>query len=247
MKIELRRSSQLKDANICLFSKQVFNSLNLAEGVQYNIHFGQGTESVQIGLNDAEDNVMVITDSLFHDFLIFDGMKLNIRREEKDIYLGPVVGQFVNSVKLKEYKEGTAPRQHGRGALLENCLLYVFSIYDIDWENRRIKGYTLLPDSEKWEEGWFPMPDIIYDRGAGFKKVEKHEVKTLRAVFREVLKIKFINSKDYLGKKTICKELSKFPEASDLLPMTINYESFDDLFTMLKHYNFVFLKDSLGS
>lgn len=247
MKVEIVRTLQQKDANVCLFSKEAFNSLKLIEGVKYNIHLGQSTESVKISLNNAEGNVMIITNKIFDEFFIFEGLKLNIRREEEDIYLGPVVGEFLTNSDLRYYRKGIAPVYHGRGALLENCLLYVFSLYDIDWESGKIRGYTLLPGSEKWVRGWFPMPDIIYDRAAGFREEERYTVKQIRKIFSEALKIKFINSQGYLGKKTTYKKLSKFPKVYKFLPRTVSYTSFDDLISMLKKYDFIFLKASLGS
>jgi hypothetical protein len=174
-------------------------------------------------------------------------MTLNIKRENEDIYLGPVVGMFTNNHNFKLYKKGIGQLYHGRGALAESCLFYVYSLYSIDWKNRRVRGYTLLPTSEKWVRGWFPMPDVIYDRGVGFEQEEKSTVKEIRKIFRNYLKIKFINKRDYLSKKETYEKLSKFPEAREYLPRTMTYTSFNDLIIMLKQYDFIFLKASLSS
>jgi hypothetical protein len=247
MNVKIKKLSQQKYTNVCLFSREVFNSLNLLENVKYNIHLGQSAEYCSIDLYDGEGNVMAIPEKLFDELLIFQGMRLNIRKEDEDIYLGPVVGIFINYHNLPFFKKGTALKYNARAALFENCLSYYFSIDDIDWSGGKIKGYTLVPKSEEWVVGWFPIPDIIYDRGIKFKEEEKSAVKEIRKRFRKHPKIKIINRRNYLGKKDTFEKLSRFPEVSIFLPRTITYTNFNDLIMMLKQYNFLFIKSSLGS
>lgn len=247
MEVQIKRLLPQIHANVCFLSKDIFNSLNLSEEVIYNIHLGQSSEYYNIHSNEDIDGVMSIPEELFSKYLIFHGMSLNIRRENDDIYLGPVVGVFINynMFPLSEYK--TYDVNHGAAALSESCLCYYFSIHDIDWNKGKIKGYTLLPQSEIWACGWFPMPSVIYDRGVRFKEKEKPLVKEIRKRFKNNPEIKMINGKKALSKKETYKKLVKYPQVSKFLPETIDYKNFDDLFIMLMQYDFIFLKASYGT
>ena len=42
---------------------------------------------------------------------------------------------------------------------------YVFSAGDVDWVKGRIHGWS--PGPNGWRRGWFPLPDVVYDRAWG--------------------------------------------------------------------------------
>ena len=42
--------------------------------------------------------------------------------------------------------------------------VFVFSPLTLDEERRRVKGYCCQAGTADWQEGWFPLPDLVYDR-----------------------------------------------------------------------------------
>lgn len=246
MNIKLKKLLEHNHSNLCLFSKDILKNLSLSEGENYNIYLGQSSELCTLGIYEEEEGIIAIPQNMFDKFSIFDGISLNIRKENNEIHLGPVVGIFIN-YKEFSYFENDEGKNEGKAAISEDTLCYYFSINDIDWNEGRVKGYNLVPKTEKWELGWFPLPDVIYDRGVNFKEKEKPLVKELRKIFRNNPNIKMINRKNALGKREIYKKLSKFPEVYRFLPDTVDYTRFEDLLAMIVKYKFIFLKASYGS
>jgi hypothetical protein len=247
MEVQIKRFSGTADINVCWLPQSVYTSLNLSREVKYNIHVGQICQHSFVDIDKTNEEAMSIPDASFDKFLLVDGLALNIRKEDGDIYLGPVVGAFINKVFLSYCKRGSAAREDAWGALSEKCLFYYFSINDVCWEENKIKGYTLSPKSNKWIAGWFPMPDIVYDRGSSFVKAEKPLVKEIRERLRSNPRISFINCCDYLGKWETNKMLAKYTEMGHYLPRTIQYSNFNDVIFTLKQHGFIFIKSYYGS
>ncbi len=91
------------------------------------------------------------------------------------------------------------------------------------------------------------MPNVIYDRGVNFSLKQKKSVKNIRKKFQNHPSIYFINNQDYLGKWQLYKKMAQYPEMRKYLPETRRYCSFIDLESMLKKYNYIFLKSFYGS
>lgn len=162
---------------------------------------------------------------------------------ERDNKPRPVVGVLVNKLfffmpggklfaaKLMQANE-KAP-----------CSIYFFPPENIDWRSKRIKGYVY---QKEWVGGWWPFPHIIYDRGAGFKNLDKVKVDRIRQRFQRLPEIQFINS-GRLEKWKVYEKLSRFDEVKKYLPETIIYRHFRDIREMLARHRTVFLKTSGGS
>lgn len=247
--MEVQVKSMLKESeqSICLLPQDIINSLHLSKEKLYNIHFGQLYKHALIDLVGNQENCMIVSQKLFNELLLVPDLTLNIRKEFDDIYLGPVVGIFINQYNFPLYEDGTAPKYHARASIAEHCYCYYFSIDNINWKENTIKGYTLSPVSNKWIYGLFPMPDVIYDRGVGFEEEQKPLVKEIRNNFKKNPNIHIINKRNYLGKEETYEKLSKYPEICCYLPKTIPYTNFNDVLIMLKQYDFIFLKYSFGS
>lgn len=247
MEVKVKRLSDDEYRDKCLISRDIFDKFNLSYEAEYNIHVGQLNYYSYIKVLENEASIIMVSNNIFDKLCLVDELVLNIKKENKDIYLGPVVGVFLNHYNFPLYEDGSAPKHHARGAISQNCLFYCFSIKNIDWNERKINGYTLLPSSEVWVNGWFPMPDVIYDRGVGFEQEEKPLVKEIRKRLKNYPNMKIINRRNYLSKKETYEKLFKYNEINKFFPKTINYTNFNDVIIMLKQYDFIFIKASLGS
>lgn len=177
-------------------------------------------------------------------------MSLNIWKAGDAIYLGPVVGIFVNPIYISFLSKGNIPltaRKDIQANMVAKCLIYFFSLDHIDWQDKTIQGYTVDPESNQWTFQTFPFPDVIYDCGVNFPASKKSKVKRIRQRFREDPGIQFINDRDYLGKWELYTKLSKYEELRPYLPETIRYQSVDDLQTMLAKHRLIYIKSFYGS
>ncbi|WP_246517461.1 YheC/YheD family protein [Clostridium aciditolerans] len=238
------------EAEVCLISKEIFDDLKLSTEVKYNIHVGQLNKCSYIRPKDIKGSYMYFTMPIFNELLLYNNANLNIWRKGNDIYLGPVVGVFVNTRYLKSIEKLHTPincKKTMQANEEENCLLYYFSIEDVNWVENKIKGFTFIKRLNVWKHCWLPMPDVVYDRAAKFETNQRLLVSHIKNQFRHHPRIHLINSGDALSKWKVYKYLSKYPKIIGYLPKTIIYKSFQDILNMLKEYGFIFLKASYGS
>lgn len=235
----------------CLVDKKTYDDLKISETTTYKLHLGQLTAVCNIKTHLQSNNLIYIPEHILEEIMLYEDITLNIWKNDNDIYLGPVVGMFVPRRVFNSCKEGRAAVtliEHIQEASpFSNCFGYCFCVDDVDLENNIIKGYTFIQNSNQWQYGNLPIPDVIYDRAPYLEKEEKELAKAIRQEFSINPKIRFINPVGSLGKWPLYKNLSKYPEMKRYLPYTISYNNFDDILLMLDKYNFIFLKSSYGS
>ncbi|WP_170031912.1 YheC/YheD family endospore coat-associated protein [Alteribacillus bidgolensis] len=246
------KKSHNKRSNKVYLPEKIVYSLGLEKGIFYNICVGQLHEQVFIEGHKEDTEYMYVPNEIFHNLLLLSNLHLNIWVEEEktNIYLGPVVGVFVNTKYMKYISKGEIPfslQKHMEAGMQEGCLLYYFSINDIKWFENKVKGYIYAPKWGKWLDYWLPLSNVIYDRGVGFQREEKPLVKHIRNQFTTHPAMKLINNCDFLGKWKVHKLLYKYNEVKQYLPHTITYKTFDKVIYMLEKYQHVFLKSFYGS
>ena len=253
MQINIRWCIESNSGNVCFVSHRVFDALHLSQTKKYTLHFGQHTQEITFRPLRVCKKCLYLTPDLFiakvsvDELSIFEEITLNIWKQGQDIYLGPVLGIFVRPGRLTVPKELSPTLSHMKAGHQEHFLCYYFSIHNIDWEHKRIRGFTMDPGVNTWIYGWFPLPDVVYDRGAGFAEEQKAAVREIRERLRNDFRVKFINSLDYIGKWQTYRNLSKYKEIAKHLPITIRYTDFEDIIDMLNQYGFIFIKSYYGS
>lgn len=250
MKIIVEKLKRSISENICLIPSEIFNSLNLNINGKYKLCVGLLSEEVYFKPSYSDSEKMYFPIVTFNNLQLFSRVKLNIWRDESNIYLGPVVGVFVNDRYLKSISDDNPPlscQKHIQANSKGNCLLYYFSIDGINWFDKKIKGFVFSPRFNEWKKYWLPMPNVVYDRGVAFDKLDKSLVYHIRNSFKKNPDIHFINSSDYLGKWQIYNRLQKYDEITEHLPYTIRYDDFSSVKNMLNKYNFIFIKSYYGS
>jgi hypothetical protein len=249
LEVQIKKLSENVDSNICYMPNDIFNLFKLSKEILYKLHLGQSHEYSYITPMVEQDKCMYFSNSVFKKLLLFEGVTLNIWKNGDEIYLGPVVGIFVRSkstAALRIGKHSFFIQKHAEAGSKTNCLSYFYSIEGINWDEGKIKGYTFVQNLNEWRYDWFPMPDVIYDRGVHFNEYQKPYVKYMREQFR-ANNVHFINSPRYFNKWKVYECLSKYPDVSIYLPKTIIYRSFSDVLSMLNEYEFIFVKASSGS
>ncbi len=241
-----------KDApdGICLLARDIFRQLKLSHRTRYTLHVGRLKMPAIIRPDNSSSTDMLLTRPIFNGLLLYSDARINIWKKNRDIYLGPVVGVFVNNRYLEDIEKGCPPvsaQKHMQANEKACCLTYYFSIERINWVDNWIKGYTYIHSLNKWKYYRFALADVIYDRGVNFLDNEKLLVRHIRRQLDYHPKIRVINSRNYLGKWQLYNALAKYGEIKKYLPETILYSDFAALEDMLLRYDFVFVKASLGS
>lgn len=125
----------------------------------------------------------------------------------------------------------------------QNIFIYFFFARDVDWHQRRIKGYIWT--GKQWRRGLLRFPDIIYNR-IHFRNIESQsQVKQLLRRFERDPSIYLFNSR-FLNKWEVYKALRIRKSTAKWLPETVRFNH-KSLTTMVKKYPAVFLKYSYGS
>src|ERR1700730_19000540 len=88
------------DTHFCYVCPKIFDTLNLVNKSKYTLHVGHFKETLTFKVKKKRTGSISLPSSIFKQLLLIDGMVLNIRKENRDIYFGPVVGIFVNTRKI---------------------------------------------------------------------------------------------------------------------------------------------------
>lgn len=158
----------------------------------------------------------------------------------------PLIGVFVNKKFFSKRNVALFAKKLNQANEKAKCSIFFFTLENINWKRRTISGYVLGVNSKQWIERQLPFPDIIYDRGTAFGGEEKTEAEALRARFKKLPGIQFINSCK-LKKWKVHQKLSKHKAVNQYLPATTFSHGIDDIRAMMAKYGYLFLKSSGGS
>jgi hypothetical protein len=128
----------------------------------------------------------------------------------------------------------------------KGMIVFVFTIFDIEWEKYRVKGYTYDFIKDDWAVRYFPTPDIIYERGNTITigNYGQHAFNYLNNTRR--MKIKFINNPESRrisnDRWRIYQFLSSDRELRKYLPRTIRLKQDEQIFECLEDNNEILIK-----
>lgn len=174
-----------------------------------------------------------------------EGAKLEKSRANKGRFR-PLIGVFINKKLLWTRRVVLFARKLYQANDKAKCSIYFFSHENIDWEKQKIRGYLYGGSKKRWQESLLPFPDIVYDRGAGFGRLEEGNVERLRARFKKIPGIQFINSCK-LPKWQLHQKLSRHKAVNKYLPATNLSRGIQDIRKAIAKHGYLFLKSSGGS
>ncbi|MCR3921339.1 MAG: YheC/YheD family protein [Firmicutes bacterium] len=239
--------------NICLVPRTIVERFKLSPEKKYYLHLGQQIKEVVIRPSGINNQFLYIEPTTFlpdltvEEITVYENVELNFWVKDEEIFLGPVVGIFVRPNQLKVPDAFSSFMSHMTAGQEKHFLCYYFSCNSIDWEGQRVRGFTFVPDMNKWIYAWLPLPDVVYDRGAGFAMKHKKSVKEIRRKLRVDTLVRFINTRGYIGKWKLYQKLSKHNEIAQYLPQTVSYEGLATLGPMVQKFDLLFLKSYFGS
>lgn len=128
----------------------------------------------------------------------------------------------------------------------KGVLSYVFTIHDIWWERKLVKGYTYDFSINSWKKSWFQLPDVIYDRGDVVSAENYGKLAVDYEYYTKKNHIKFINSLPFINLANNKWETYLLLDSHDITkkyqPITVEYDGYEQLKKFLDEYGHVFLK-----
>jgi len=122
---------------------------------------------------------------------------------------------------------------------------YVVTASQLKLSKPRVAGYTFSEETQTWKKGWFPLPDIVYNR------VPMREDEMLPAVRRKIAaclkhpNIRLFNPA-FFNKWSLFEWLSMSKTTRPYIPATRRLVSREGLRRMLKQHPFLYLKPVSG-
>ncbi|MBP3962134.1 YheC/YheD family protein [Paenibacillus lignilyticus] len=111
--------------------------------------------------------------------------------------------------------------------------------------SRLINGFRLKHG--RWQQGSFPLPDVLYDRSLPRTNVQYKLASCALAELKRLKPYILLNG-SLPGKLDVYRELERDSQLSPWLPSTYKYEGASDLTQLMKQYpEGLFLKPSAGS
>lgn len=121
--------------------------------------------------------------------------------------------------------------------------VYVFTPQDVDSSNEKIHAMFYNTETRSWNRRWVRFPNVIYDRCRIQKSVRFQQLLAFRKRYSHLL---FLN-RPLRNKWTIYRTLGKVTAFRNHLPVTKLYQSSDDVVSLLKKFNTVYLKPINGT
>lgn len=215
------------------------------------MRFGQKlVKKVQVRINDTNDE-MEVSPTLFDTFGLDSHMKCHLTISDQILRIGPLIAIFVDTKYIYTLLEKQQPSF--RSVELEKAnghaktILIYFSIHDIHFQQRKIRGTYYHPREKRWVQGIFPFPDIIHHRGHILRRPHA-KYRAAKKVFQNHPKIKFLNPVHYFDKWDLYKTLfTNHQELRKYLPPTTLYTWPAKLERIMNHHPAVYIKSRISS
>jgi len=250
----------LEDNKVILNKKHFKRSSKIKSKLSFGHFFSWNREELSgpffIRLGSWKKAVLIESQSDFPEYKIgvpidfFDNITIpnnipfQILIDGIDIYLGPVIAILVNKNILKSKKKLKRYFDYFADYYNINGLIYLFSIENVNLENKTIVGYYYQPPTNytngKFIKGIFPYPDVIYRR----KRVNANNAQY--SALLEHLDGNIFNGSDF-NKYQMWQALFSNPHLQIHLPETKLLRTVQDLNDLLYSYRTVYLKPVNGS
>jgi len=227
----------------CLFTRKQLEYYGLSNnGETLTLTMGSLSTNVKkiITNNNVESNKLYLSKDLKQELYIPEDTIFQIRKTgEEHLEIGPLIGVFVSSKKIKALKKQNRDSVYEKLSAASkrlNGTCCFFSIEDIDFNKDLINA--LFWNKSEWVSSVMPLPTVIYDRCFG-KCSRECSIK-----LRKMLGANYhvINAVPKLGKWETIEALSKNPRLVNLIPKTIIYNSNEDIENALLKSSRIYLK-----
>jgi hypothetical protein len=238
MKLHIKYMSTRKGDKIFLSRQRLDNEDYIYKKVVLHLGYWKKEISVEY-VEDLPEDTIGLSENMIKDFSLPEDVPYKVRFENRNIYIGPVIGLLIVSKHkvltlefLDKYKPYLFHYNDVRG------LIFIGSSEGINIDNQTMKGYYYRPHGdESWVEGVFPYPNALYKR-TGISD-EKHE-DLIKHIGDNIFNSYFFN------KWELWECLSPYSTIREHLPHTEKLTDIHSLDKMMNLYGDVYLKKISG-
>lgn len=124
-------------------------------------------------------------------------------------------------------------------------LAYVTTVKLLKLKSRRVLGFTYRPETEIWEQMWFPRPNVIYNR-IPFREDERQpHVRRKLTLIAKKQNVQMFNRR-FFNKWSLFRWLHHNPKTRKFVPDTRKLTGIDSLARQLKRHRLLYLKPVRG-
>lgn len=234
---------------VIIVPKKVYKNIRDKNG-EVLVKIGMRTINIPaIEKGDREDTI-ILSSSLMEKTGLLEDTNCHLQVEGNTLRLGPVIGVFSSNKYINKLKQQVIPKfrlfELVKANQTVNTILYFFTFNDVNFDEKTVRGIYYDFKDNLWKENLFPIPDVLYDRGGGFRKHEQEPSQRIRSFFNE-LGVKKLNAQYHFDKWDVYEKLSGREEIKEYLPLTIEYKTYKDLLWMFQHNRTIYLKYVAGS
>ncbi len=168
---------------------------------------------------------------------------VQIKKIEDQYKVGPIVG--ILTVTGKQGFKGNRNNFQDiiKFGMKYGVLVYLFTVEDINKEDKSIKAFLYLPNKNRWIKRIMPLPDVVYNR-IPFRLDENRHIVNETFFYLNEEGIPFFNPR-FFNKWTLYQWLSESQELKKFLPETVKFTK-ENLAILLEKYSSVYLKPVNG-
>ncbi|MNU61702.1 Endospore coat-associated protein YheD [compost metagenome] len=123
--------------------------------------------------------------------------------------------------------------------------VFVVTTRDLKLSGNKVLGYTFIQEKKLWEEQWFPLPNVIYNRIPQRKNEEKPAVRRKIEACLAHPDIHLFNP-FFFNKWELFAWLKKSPSTKSFVPATKKLTGYKALAGMIRSYPNLYLKPVSG-
>ncbi|WP_167751490.1 YheC/YheD family protein [Lentibacillus salicampi] len=219
-------------------NKELSQNFKLTKIKNANIRFGFTIAEVNINIDThLESNEIILSKGVIKKLGLPTNCQYNIIVKDSEIIIGPFIGIYIG-----RYKNTVIQKLRFLDSYIQNYnqikgVVFAFSLDSINKRNLTINGYFYNPNKDRWEEAVLPYPSSIFQRSTFNSE--------WREYFGALYGNKIFNYRP-LNKWEVYDTLNQFPEVSEYLPPTSQYNDIKDLAEYMKQYKDIYLKPISG-
>jgi glutathione synthase/RimK-type ligase-like ATP-grasp enzyme len=247
--MELIELTTLPPKTITINKSEVFQTIDPGKPVLIKLGSSEITAGVHISNSLVNHKQIGISSDIMTAMGCCSGIKINMFACSNNVIcLGPLLAVLKSPIEYK-YIKNTKYKEIEyieKVAYELGCMLFYFTAQDINWSDEKMVGIFFNRITGKWEDKYFPLPDIVYDLGSFPEKVVRETAKEMMRLLRKRENTALINSRRFFGKYQTIQSIKFLNQTKDLIPAT-RHLTIDNLQELLLNWKRVFVKSEYGS